>query len=79
MTLDRYLSENKITQVAFAESIGVCQSAISRLRSGKLNPPLSLLNKIFDATAGDVTPNDFLPFESTNGVLTEFASGRGLS
>lgn len=60
MTLDQYLKDNHITQASFAASIGADQSTISRLLAGVYNPSLSLLNRIFKATGGNVTPNDFL-------------------
>lgn len=62
MTLDRYLSEQKLTQHAFAKRIGVTQSRVSRILSGGTVPG-RLLQRIYEATDGAVTPNDFISVE----------------
>jgi hypothetical protein len=61
MTLSEYLSTNKITQAAFAESIGATQQAVGYWVGGERCPQLRLMQRITDATNGAVTPNDFLP------------------
>lgn len=58
MKLDEYLHRQRLTNVAFAASIGVDQSTIARLRKGDLMPSGKLSKAIFDATGGKVTPND---------------------
>lgn len=60
MTLSEYLSTNKITQAAFAESIGATQQAVGYWVGGERCPQLRLMQRIVDATNGAVTPNDFL-------------------
>lgn len=61
MRLADYLSEKKIAPSRFAADIGVPASTISRILNGDRNPSMQILAKINSATAGAVTPNDFLP------------------
>lgn len=59
--LDAYLRENKITESAFARELGTSQSHVHRLRTGESWPSRDLAVRIRDATAGQVTADDFLP------------------
>lgn len=58
MTLDAYLSQQAITETSFAETLGVQQSTVNRMRKGAVPTP-SVMEKVFAATGGAVTPNDF--------------------
>lgn len=52
--LRTYLSENKITQEAFAATIGVTQATVSKLAARAIGPSLDLAIKIERATSGAV-------------------------
>lgn len=62
MKIEAYIKENGLTQQQFADLVGVSQSTISRLRDSKLSTPIGLIQRIFEATKGDVKPEDFFPF-----------------
>lgn len=59
MKLDDYLSRNAIPGKTFAQTIGTTPVNVSRYRNGKLKPPEDIMRRIFAATNGLVTPNDF--------------------
>jgi transcriptional regulator with XRE-family HTH domain len=61
MTLDEYLTQNDLTETEFARLVGCSQGTINKLRNGKTNPTMTMLQAISRATDGAVTPNDFLP------------------
>lgn len=61
MKLDAYIRQTGTTEQALARLVGCSQGTINKLRNGKINPSLDLLNAVFRATNGAVTPNDFLP------------------
>jgi transcriptional regulator with XRE-family HTH domain len=60
MTLDQYLLVNAVTNAEFAERIGCDRTTVSRLRRGITRPEWELVEAIVKATAGAVSPNDFL-------------------
>lgn len=66
MTLEDYLTTNEITDAEFAKRIERDPGTVSRLRRGLTKPDWQTLPRIFDATNGAVTPNDFLPAEPTD-------------
>lgn len=53
-----YLERNGLTDGAFAKLIGVSQPTVFRYRNGRIPTP-DVMQKIVEATAGSVTPNDF--------------------
>lgn len=59
MKLARYLEINQISDSAFAETIGVSRQAVFRYKTGERFPERPVLAKIFKATRGEVTANDF--------------------
>lgn len=59
MQLATYLDDNKISDAAFARSIGVERQAVGRYRAGERFPEKAILLRIFDVTGGQVTANDF--------------------
>lgn len=63
MTLSEYLTQNSLSIAAFAARLGVNKSAVSRWATGARLPRRDMMNRINDATEGEVTANDF--FEST--------------
>lgn len=66
MQLSEYLKANRISITAFAEMIGVARitiySYLSKDSSKKKSPSADTLERIFDATKGQVRPDDFFPF-----------------
>jgi transcriptional regulator with XRE-family HTH domain len=63
MKLEQYLHEKEIKPVAFAASIDVAPSTITRILRGERTPRLDLIAKIRAATGGQVTADDFMPVE----------------
>jgi len=59
MKLDTYLSENKIRPTAFAASIGVSPSTITRVLKRERSPGFDLVMKIKAATDGAVAADDW--------------------
>ena len=64
MKLEQYLKENDIKPVAFAASIDVAPSTITRIIRRERTPQIDLVAKIKAATGGQVTMEDFLASES---------------
>lgn len=75
MKLDQYLSQNQITDVAFAAKIGVASTTVMRWRRGLVRPDWSTIPKIGEATNGAVTANDFAA--ASNGNLPAVWSSQG--
>jgi len=59
MKLATYLENEKLTDAAFARLIGVERQAVGRYKVGDRFPETPILLKIYEATAGQVTANDF--------------------
>lgn len=59
MKLATYLENEKLTDAAFARLIGVERQAVGRYKAGERFPETAILLKIYEATAGQVTANDF--------------------
>ena len=62
--LKDFLSENSLTQVAFANIIGVKQSQVSEWLKGKAKPSYDILKRI--AVAFDISADYFL------GIINEY-------
>lgn len=60
MKLAAYLNREQISPSAFAETLGVAPSTITRLIKGEREPGLKLALAIRDKTRGDVTPDDLV-------------------
>jgi transcriptional regulator with XRE-family HTH domain len=58
MTLAEYLSRNPAQKLA--DDTGLSVASLSRMRREKQRPSMETMQKLFDATGGLVTPNDFL-------------------
>jgi transcriptional regulator with XRE-family HTH domain len=58
MQLSAWLEIEGMTQEVLARRVGVSQSRVAQLVAGEL-PSLALAQRIFVATGGEVTPNDF--------------------
>jgi DNA-binding transcriptional regulator YdaS (Cro superfamily) len=61
MKLSDYLAMTNKSAAKFADEIGASTSAVNFWRSGGRTPRIGQMQKIFEATNGAVTPNDFLP------------------
>jgi len=59
MKLKTYLEKERMTASEFAERIGVFPSTITRAVKGEAMPSPKLMKQIMDATAGEVSPNDW--------------------
>lgn len=59
MTLDQYLTRNKMTATEMAQILGRAISTVTRIRKGEIKPDYSTIQEIVDVTGGRVTPNDF--------------------
>lgn len=62
MKLAAYLELRNMRDADFAALVGVSVSAVQFWRTGGRMPRKAQMQSIFEATAGAVTPNDFLPF-----------------
>lgn len=67
-SLPQYLKDNGLTQAAFAEKMGVCQSLVSYWVNRKVKPSLELSLKISRETGGKVPPEAWLRDDSTDGA-----------
>jgi DNA-binding transcriptional regulator YdaS (Cro superfamily) len=59
MKLATYLETQELTDAAFARLIGVERQAVGRYKVGDRFPERPILLKIYEATGGQVTANDF--------------------
>ena len=58
MTLNEWLRASTTKDKDFAKLIGVSRVTLFRLKTGRRRPDSALMEKIFNATSGAVTPND---------------------
>lgn len=56
------MSENRLSEAAFANAIGVSQAAVNRYTKNRI-PQSTIMKRILKATAGAVTANDFYGIE----------------
>jgi DNA-binding transcriptional regulator YdaS (Cro superfamily) len=74
--LSQFLTSSAITEQAFASKIGVTQQAVNSWIRGIRTPRLAQMQKIYEATNGAVSPNDFLPpFRGDEAQKTEDMKG----
>ncbi len=59
MKLASWLDINRLSDAEFARRVGVPRQTIGRYKLGERFPKPNLLNKIYKATEGQVTANDF--------------------
>ena len=74
MKLAEYLKRNGLTHQDFGTKISVSQAAISRYVNGERFPDKEMQERIFVATGGDVTPNDFCDLEPLGAEAGEQAA-----
>lgn len=60
MTLSDFLKTKQIRQADFAEQIGRSAAYVSMICRGQIWPSRDVVSRIFDATGGKVTANDFM-------------------
>ena len=63
MKLADFLTTYTGTDAEFAETIGVSRQTLWRYKQGDRRPEWDVLERISAATAGAVTPNDFMSGE----------------
>nr|DAF54000.1 MAG TPA: Helix-turn-helix XRE-family like protein [Siphoviridae sp. ctFgp7] len=59
MKIDEYLKQSQTTQAMLASRVGVSVQAVSLFCHGERIPRPETMRKIYVATNGAVTPNDF--------------------
>ena len=60
MQLQEYLKTNNLTNSQFVELIKITQPSLSRWLNGTRDPNIKMMKRIYRATNGQVTPNDFV-------------------
>jgi transcriptional regulator with XRE-family HTH domain len=60
MKLADYLKQDAVTATSIADATGAAVSTITRAARGEVFPSRELMQRIFEATGGQVTPNDFV-------------------
>jgi transcriptional regulator with XRE-family HTH domain len=86
MKLGSFLSESGFSVRDFAKTVNVTEAAMSRYVSGKRLPRTEIMQRIVDASHGEVQPNDFFERDQVsvpvpqngNHAMTEFTSRPGL-
>lgn len=85
MKLRDYLSEHRITQTKFAETVtailrshyglnvSLPQQAVSKACKGYLPKRKEIVQAIYQATSGEVTPNDFFDLPAVDEAQEEAA------
>lgn len=66
MTLKEYIKSKDMTNRAFADLADIEASLITRWVIGEVRPSQLNYEKIYEATGGQVTPNDFFDLESVS-------------
>ncbi len=73
MKLAQYLSDQGLTDEAFAATVGISQSQISRLKRGISRPSWETLAAIEKVSGGLVTASDFLSGASASAPAEDAA------
>ena len=75
MKLSKYLKENRVSDDEFAQAVGATAFAVGKWRRGERKPRDVFMRRIISATAGAVSPNDFLAAEvSLSATIAEARS-----
>lgn len=64
MKLSAYLSQHKIDERIFGESLGVSEFAVRKWRYGQRTPSVEVIHRISEITDGAVSFHDWLPEEA---------------
>ncbi|MGR0185537.1 hypothetical protein [Azospirillum aestuarii] len=59
MNLSSYIKDRGLTDEQFGQEAGLHKSAVSRYRRGLVKPGWTAMTRMYVATKGAVTPNDF--------------------
>ena len=60
MKLADYLTAEKLSEAEFASRVGITRETVNKLKNGQIWLSAETAERIFNATDGMVTPNDFL-------------------
>lgn len=60
MKLADYLTANQLSEADFAGRAGISREMVNRLKNGQIWLSSETAERIYRATDGEVTPNDFL-------------------
>ncbi|UWQ30225.1 helix-turn-helix transcriptional regulator [Leisingera sp. M523] len=66
-TLSKYLKRKKIRQKAFAEKVGISAPYLNQILAGKRRPGIDLMEKIQNATGGEVPVSEWLGKRKSKG------------
>jgi len=58
MQLNTFLMKNNLTMATFASRVGTTAATISRVVDRSVTPRRALVERIYEETGGQVTPND---------------------
>lgn len=71
MELSEYLKKHFLTQKEFGRKVGVSQSHITNILSGRKSPSIRLTKRIEEETNGNVGLDDLLRIETTSRLKTK--------
>jgi transcriptional regulator with XRE-family HTH domain len=60
MRFDEWMTETRTRNAEFGRRLGTSGETIRRYRTGEREPDADTMKNIFDATDGQVTPNDWV-------------------
>lgn len=63
MRLGIWLKQQRVTQMQFAETLGISRNYVSELGAGKKWPSREVAQRIREATRGMVSADDFLDID----------------
>lgn len=67
MTLTQYLANNRLSLSDLAEQCGTSASTILRVKKGAVAPSQRVARALWDATGGQVSPNDLYGLHHAKG------------
>lgn len=74
MRFDEWMMKRGETNAGFGKKAGWSGETVRRYRAGEREPDGKAMERIFDLTAGDVTPNDWVGVGPRSAAETERAS-----
>ena len=74
MKLSAYIKRERLKIADFAEKISVHEKTVCRYLGGKRIPNSEVLKRIFVATEGEVTANDFFSTDDEEDERQQFAA-----
>ena len=70
--LDKWLTNNSLTRQLFAKKIKISTATLSRYLSGDRIPKQEIMEKIFRATKGSISPDDFYSTKNKSVFVNNF-------